>query len=48
MAHLVPQNEKVTPAAKTSFVPKKRAEKSEERSLIKKRGFAIRSGESFN
>jgi hypothetical protein len=33
-----------TPAAKMSFVSKKRAEKSEERSLINERGLAIRSG----
>jgi hypothetical protein len=31
-----------------SFMSKKRTEKSEERSLIKKRGLAIRSGEKLH
>jgi hypothetical protein len=39
---------KGTPAAKTSFMSKKRAEKSKEPSLIKKRGIAIRYGEKLH
>jgi hypothetical protein len=39
---------KGTQAAKTSFMSKKRAEKSEERSLIKKRGLAIRYGKKLH
>jgi hypothetical protein len=48
--HLVysSQEPKGTPAAKTNFVSKKRAEKSEERSLINKRGLAIRYGEKLH
>jgi hypothetical protein len=38
---------KGTPAAKTSFMSNKRAGKSEERSLIKKRRLAIRSGKKL-
>jgi hypothetical protein len=39
---------KGTPAAKTSFMSKKRAEKSEERSLIKNRGLAIIYGKKLH
>jgi hypothetical protein len=38
---------KGTPVAKTSFMSNKRAGKSEERSLIKKRRLAIRSGKKL-
>jgi hypothetical protein len=47
IVHSVPQNEKELQPAKTRLMSKKRAEKSEEWSLIKKRGFAIRSWKSF-
>jgi hypothetical protein len=39
---------KGNPAAKTSFMSKKRAENSEERRLIKKRGLAIRYGKNIH
>jgi hypothetical protein len=45
---LSPPERKVTPAEKTSFMSKNKAEKSEERSLIKKRGLAIRYGKKLH
>jgi hypothetical protein len=45
---LISPERKRTPAAKTSFMSKNWAEKSDERSLIKKRGLAIISWEKLH
>jgi hypothetical protein len=45
---LISRERKGTPAAKTSFVSKKSAEKSEEGRLFKKTGLAITSGKKLH